>query len=87
MCALAVYRISNMIAQEDGAFDMFARLRTWVGQKSWIGRGIHCVLCVSFWAGIAGALAWQRQDLYLVRLLVLALGFSGAVLVSKKYLG
>jgi hypothetical protein len=52
VASLAVYRCARMIAQEDGPFDVFARLRAAVGQASWVGRGFHCVLCVSFW------LAW-----------------------------
>lgn len=53
---LAVYRVSRMITMEDGPFDVFARIRGKIdpGQKTWIGRGLGCVLCVSFWiAGLA----------------------------------
>lgn len=49
LALLGVYRLSHMIAMEDGPFDVFAELREKVGQKTWIGRGLHCVLCLSFW--------------------------------------
>lgn len=56
LVTLAVYRVSRMITIEDGPFDMFARIRGAIdpNQKTWIGRGLNCVLCVSFWiAGLA----------------------------------
>lgn len=49
LAILGAYRLSHMIAIEDGPFDVFAMLRERIGQKSWIGRGLHCPLCISFW--------------------------------------
>ena len=51
---LAVYRVSRMLTQdgEDGPFDLLAKWREWIGQKTWIGRGFHCFYCVSFWAAL-----------------------------------
>lgn len=72
LLTLAVYRVSHMLAYEDGPFDVFARMRGAVGQASWIGRGLHCVLCLSFWLSLVvffllypvvgvvmGVVAWQ----------------------------
>lgn len=49
--SLVVYRLSHMIAIEEGPFSLFSRLRGHIdpNQTTWIGRGIRCVLCVSFW--------------------------------------
>lgn len=55
LMALAIYRVAVMLATEDGPFDIFSRLRWAVGQKSWVGRGLHCALCLSFWFGFIGA--------------------------------
>lgn len=49
---LGVYRLSHMIAMEDGPFDVFALARDSVGQASWVGRGLHCPLCISFWLSL-----------------------------------
>ena len=49
LSVLAVYRVSYMIANEDGPLDMFVFIREKAGQKNWIGRGLNCVLCISFW--------------------------------------
>jgi hypothetical protein len=57
LLALAVYRVAHMVALEDGPADAFARWRHRVGQRSWVGRGFHCPLCLSFWLGLLAALA------------------------------
>lgn len=49
LATLGTYRVARMLTQEDGPFDAFAQLRGRVGQRTWVGRGFHCVLCVSFW--------------------------------------
>lgn len=77
-----VYRVSRLATQEEGPFDAFSRFRAWAGQGSWVGRGFHCYMCVSFWiAGLAtvllvlsGRTSWA--DLWLVWP-----GIAGAVVV------
>lgn len=51
LVTLAVYRVSRMITMEDGPLDVFAKIRGRIdpNQRTWIGRGLACVLCVSFW--------------------------------------
>lgn len=49
MSVLAVYRVSYMIAVEDGPFDLYVMLRARFNQATWIGRGLVCPLCISFW--------------------------------------
>ena len=52
LLALAVYRLSHMVTNEEGPFELFATLRDALGgnqQATWVGRGIVCILCVSFW--------------------------------------
>lgn len=53
---LTNYRLSRALAREDGPFDAFSELRERAGQRNWIGRGLHCALCLSFW--LAVPLAW-----------------------------
>lgn len=76
-----------MITQsdEDGPFDLLARWRDWIGQRTWIGRGFHCFYCVSFWAGLAAALwlcAFQLEAWQLLPLLWFAFS-AGAMLIFK----
>jgi hypothetical protein len=59
VAAFAVYRLSYAIAVEEGPFRAFARARHWLGgdvQTTWIGRGVACPLCVSFWLAALAAL-------------------------------
>lgn len=56
--ALATYRIARMIADEDGPADLFASLRGAVDsdQRTWVGRGLNCPLCVSVWVALVLAM-------------------------------
>ncbi len=57
--ALAVWRLSSLLAREDGLFDVFARLRFFLGVRhnekseqigtNSISKGIICVWCNSIW--------------------------------------
>jgi hypothetical protein len=56
--ALATYGISYAITSLEGPFSLFARVRgATANQRNWIERGLHCVICVSFWLGAPVALA------------------------------
>ncbi len=86
LAALAVYRVAHMVAVEDGPFDAFSEWRERIGQANWIGRGFHCVLCLSWWlAGLAavwlvavGIIGWAGFVLTWP-------GLAGAVLVLHKW--
>lgn len=53
----AAYRLSRMIVVEEGPFSVFAWLRGKLDadQRTWVGRGISCIACVSFW--VSGVIA------------------------------
>jgi len=84
---LAVYRVSRMLTQdgEDGPFDLLAKWREWIGQKTWIGRGFHCFYCVSFWAALVCSLwlcIWGVTDWRLLPVLWFGLS-AGAIIIFK----
>lgn len=56
IAALAVYRVSRMVTDEEGPFALFSRIRDRFPPTNWVGRGLECVLCVSFWAALP--VAW-----------------------------
>ena len=56
LAVLATWRVAFMLAREDGPFDAFSKMREKVGQTTWYGRGLHCVLCMSFWLSLPAAL-------------------------------
>lgn len=83
LAILAVYRIAHMVAQEDGPFDVFARIRSIPTPESWVARGLSCVLCISFWVSLLAALLLAHQDATMQRseTLLTWLGIAGAVMV------
>jgi hypothetical protein len=58
IAALATHRLSLMIAEEEGPFSIFVKLRGRLDpdQTTWIGRGLNCIFCVGFWVALPIAL-------------------------------
>lgn len=58
ICTLATYRVVRIILIEDGPFSMFVKLRGLIDpdQRTWLGKGMACAWCISFW--IAPALVY-----------------------------
>lgn len=81
-----VFRLSHAVALEDGPFDIFSRLQARAGGgKNWVGRGLSCVLCVSWWLAVPAVLllypaTWAEAVL-------LWGGIAGAVVVIHKAVG
>lgn len=85
LAMLATYRAARMLAQEDGPFDLFSSLRDWAGQRNWIGRGLHCPLCIGFWIALPAALLCEPPTLMW---LVLAwMGIAGGQVVLQRLFG
>lgn len=55
LAILATWRLSTLLAHDDGPWDVIARLRRWLGDGQW-GRMLDCFHCVSLW--VAAPLAW-----------------------------
>lgn len=83
LALLTTYRVSHMIAGEEGPFGIFHWVRSHVDseQKTWVGRGLNCIMCVSFWIAlpvswlVIGYLSWLHW-----------LGLAGGVLVLRQML-
>lgn len=54
LAVFATYRLARMFALEEGPFGVFDRVRGRADpeQKTWLGRGVNCPLCLGWW--IAG---------------------------------
>ena len=84
LAALAVWRVSHLIALEDGPFDVVARARRRVGDGA-VGRLIDCFACTSVWVAAPAAVALRPRrssDLVLTWL-----GLSGAACVLQRWPG
>ncbi len=51
LCALAVWRISYLLSQEDGPFDIVVKFRKLFGQ-GFFGSLLDCFYCLSLWISI-----------------------------------
>lgn len=51
LSALATYRLVRLIAIEEGPFGWSQKLRGIADpdQRTWLGRGMACAWCISFW--------------------------------------
>lgn len=80
---LAVYRVTRLWLFEDGPFDLVAGLRERITQRTWVGRGLACFLCISFWLSLPAAalIAADWRELVL-----LWLGIAGGNVVLWKWL-
>lgn len=65
IASFATYRISRMLALEEGPFEIFLDARTFLWEKAkgkaWVEKGISCPLCISFYVGAVVALLLVLQ--------------------------
>ena len=77
---LGVWRISHLFHAEDGPWDLFARLRRWVGDGI-LGKLLDCFYCVSLWTAVPFSLllgaTWKE------RLLLWPALSAGAILLER----
>lgn len=64
LASFAVYRLSLAIAEEEGPWNAFSRLRAYAedSEVDWIEGGVNCPLCLSFWLGFVFAIFLPRES-------------------------
>lgn len=85
MMGLAVWRISHLLSQEDGPFDLVIRFRSKLGQ-GFLGSLLDCFYCLSLWIALPLAI-WHGGSLSTILLYWIALsGFASVIekAISKK---
>lgn len=84
LISLAVWRVSRIIALENGPFDFMDRIRHAIGAhkgETWIQQGIVCIGCISFWVGmIAAVIAGGSWPQIIVR----GLAFSAVSVILMR---
>jgi hypothetical protein len=83
LAALAVFRLAQLVALDDGPFRVFARFRAWAGThpnrvvRENLGALVRCPFCLGVWFAAMGAalVLWPSRigDAFL-----LVLGLAGA---------
>src|SRR5262249_21000569 len=66
---LAAWRITHLLAREDGPGDIIARVRVSLGQ-SFLGRAMDCFQCISIWVAAPLALYLSEHPLEFLLLCV-----------------
>src|SRR5262245_296964 len=80
LAALATWRVTHLLAEEDGPAHLVFRLRRWLGDSP-VGSLMDCFNCLSFWVAIpATFLLTTRPLLWAVSLL----GLSGAACLLEQ---
>jgi hypothetical protein len=77
---LATWRISHLLASEDGPLDIIVRIRKRLG-AGFIGQLMDCFQCLSFWVAAPLALSLARQP---VEWFISWLALSGAACLLEK---
>jgi hypothetical protein len=54
LAALATWRVTHLLASEDGPAEIIFRLRRWLGQR-WLGSLLDCFNCLSLWIAVPAA--------------------------------
>lgn len=80
LAALATWRLTHLVASEDGPGDIIATLRQWLGD-SFIGKLMDCFFCVSLW--IAAPIACLLTNKW-TEWPMLLLAISGAACLLEK---
>ena len=99
LLALATFRLSHMIAKEEGPWNIFGRLALVLGaevqsdisgRKTWHGTNVLsklvlCPLCLSVWVGLILTVAFVGGPVLTV--LLVAFAVSGASVVIELWIG
>ena len=80
LAVLAVWRVTHLVAEEDGPLDGVVRLRARVGD-TWLGELMDCFYCLSVWVAAPLSVTVTRRR---AELPVVWLGLSaGACLLER----
>jgi len=77
---LAVWRLTHLLAAEDGPFYLLARLRRRLGSGFWGGL-MDCFYCLSIWIAIPFAIWLGGSG---IERLVICLALSGAAILVNR---
>jgi hypothetical protein len=80
LAALAVWRVTHLLAFEDGPGDLIVKLRALLGD-SFAGRLMDCFLCLSLWIAAPAALLVTRTPL---EWMLVGLALSGAACLLER---
>ncbi|MGI8990950.1 MAG: hypothetical protein ACR2I2_15400 [Bryobacteraceae bacterium] len=80
LAALATWRVTHLLASEDGPADIIFRFRRWLAQSLW-GTLMDCFNCLSLWVAAPAALFVSRRP---VEWFVTWLALSGVTCLLER---
>jgi Protein of unknown function (DUF1360) len=80
LVVLATWRVTHLLAEEDGPADVLVRLRSMLG-NGFVGSLMDCFNCLSLWIGAPAALFVAHS---LVRWTISWLAISGAACLLQR---
>jgi len=80
LAGLATWRVTHLLAAEDGPGDLIARVRARLG-RGWAGTLMDCFHCLSLWIAAPAALFVTRDPL---TWLFVWLALSGAACLAER---
>lgn len=87
LCVFAVFRVSHLIAIDDGPADIFFKFREIVihkyGVTHWIYKGVTCILCLSVWGSLLATIL-MFSGLGFLDFCLVWLSMAGCVTVIAK---
>jgi hypothetical protein len=100
VCALAVYRLAEMIVIDNGPFGVFVEMRGWLqrgaldgANKTALGsirremfNGVTCVYCVGVWFAFVFAFLFYFQNIF-TDFLIIFLAIAGLQSIVSTKLG
>ena len=78
LIGLAAWRITSLLVNEAGPFDIFECLRSFIGVKSGLVEGFFptlfsCIWCLSIWIVISCYLLWVLEPVVIILLAAMAI--------------
>src|SRR5947208_4834105 len=76
-----VYRVSHLISQEDGPFEIIFKFRKLLG-KSWLGKLMDCFYCISIWFALFFTFIFVKDEIG--KIVLESFAISGAAIAIHK---
>lgn len=93
VCALAAFRLADLLVIDDGPFDIFMNLRGWANKPptGTLFRGalagvLSCVHCAGLWMAVLAAILYHSGSNF-IHLVLFILAIAGLQSILAKHLG
>jgi Protein of unknown function (DUF1360) len=78
---IVVWRITHLLNEEDGPFDIIYKVRKFLG-NGFAGKLMDCFYCLSIWIGLIFAIFFSEK---FFELLIMCLYYSGTAILLEKF--